>query len=205
VTEIKVLLLTTATLAGVSEEDNTMITLPGMLAQLRRFISAAATGIIAVALFAPAPAMAGYTRSCKGTYVVYSRSTSAHAIRRVFTGKADDNMSPNRARQTARSKMERCTSDHWHARTAASPPATCWETNGIYDYPFNSLERDITTLVCAVNPEQRSIMIDVEVQYDGNTGCIRDPNIWSLYLARNYQINCVRGRLIKPRLPQLSR
>jgi hypothetical protein len=90
---------------------------------------------------------------------------------------------PNEARPEARAQWEACLLDPWAARASDGRPASC-PLSRAEDYPFTSLEADITDLACQADPGHPGLEITVWADISGDTGC-SPHNLWRIVLATN--------------------
>lgn len=101
-------------------------------------------------------------------------------------------LGPNTARRHAYDKIQTCVTDHWNS---LSPdwPVSCRPVNGVHDYPFPRLERDIPAAVCAANPGHPSIRVSIRLQVSGRIGCENPSGVndWGIReLSSNFTVTC---------------
>ena len=182
------------------------------LAWKRGLLTVAALAVAGVTS-AVSPAAAEY-RSCHATYVI--RPSDGHgeiAASSRFSGRAPVLVGPpltnvgaiqlNDARERARRLIEECVASHWAFPASATAPAVCVDNDGpglagMHNYPFANLVDGVTDLICAANPGQGRIVVDIFVSVDGNTGCIPPPNRWAIEVTEAYPILCPAARTIVP-------
>lgn len=88
---------------------------------------------------------------------------------------------PNEARPEARAQWEACLLDPWAARASDGRPASC-PLSRAEDYPFTSLEADITDLACQADPGHPGLEITVWADISGDMGC-SPHNLWRIVPA----------------------
>lgn len=151
-----------------------------------------------ISLFASGAIYAkNYTRSCSAKILISASTPTGERLQGAqfdFTGKGVVGYyAPNKARERARRKIDRCLDAAWQRRYGTSTPPACTESSRIYNYPFTGLHFGIQQAVCLANRGHDEIMVDVNTQFSGKRGCLLYHNVWGGNITRGYRILCPTG------------
>jgi hypothetical protein len=147
-----------------------------------------ALALLALAVTVP-EARADTTRSCTATIHI-SPAGGGNGVSHTFTGRGTTNtFRPNTARERALNNIDECLNAHW-ANPHGLRPAACTQANQVFNYPYRRLHQEVALEACNANPARERIFLNVTVTYQGDTGCIRHPNIWARTIRENYLVQC---------------
>ncbi|TYB81242.1 PAN domain-containing protein [Maritimibacter fusiformis] len=163
--------------------------------RLRRARRAVLVAAVA-ALSAITPALADYTRGCNAEVRFVPQNASQTFLVYTFSvhRTVDLYAQVNQARRIARGEIINCLRDHWDARNDDTPPPRCTDRPRIdfRDYPFASLEQEMTRAMCNANLGVLNMTIGVEVHISGQTGCYFGGGHDPVVIAQNVRIICLQ-------------
>ncbi len=176
-----------------------------------RFVVLFCTAVV-LGNLAFATAAEALTRTCRATYTITEAGMSHSVVERGFAARGTHTF-PTAARERAIRVIESCAARHWAGRDDPFPPAECGAAayyGEIVNYPFQSLERDITQLVCTQLPGRETIEIDIFVRLSGHADCAQSFGRSSISVVRGHTVSCTPSRqgTIQPgfeNLPQMER
>ncbi len=151
-------------------------------------------GLAAMMAMTAAPVAArDYTRSCSATISI-SPAGGGSGVSHNFSGRGTVGaFMPNTARERARRNIDECVNAAWSSPHGLRP-AACTPSNQVYDWPYNRLHQEVALELCNRNPARERIFLDVRVTYQGDTGCVAQPNIWLRTIRENYLVQCATQR-----------
>lgn len=177
-----------------------------------------AAGCALVLSILMAPSAQAITRHCRAAYIVqvvapWSPPINGwHTLFPVpnFTAAGDcGSTEPNRCRERARDRANRCMQEHWDTRWLFTRPAICTAAAGVTGYGFADLKRAIEIAgCCSLASPIRNADVDIPLRVSrhsyGDQGCGTGSvtlNVQShtvrLSVPNDYIVNCrsVRQRL----------
>ncbi len=138
-----------------------------------------------------------YTRSCSATISI-SPTGGGSGVSHNFTGRGTVGAyMPNTARERARRNIDECVNAAW-ANPHSLRPSACTSSNQVYDWPYNRLHQEVAQAICNRNPARERVFVNVRVTYQGDTGCVAQPNIWLRTIRENYLVQCATQRNYEP-------
>ncbi len=148
----------------------------------------------AATLALTAPAAFAETRSCNGALKLTPQNATMTYLRYDFSVGKTVHLPHeyNPARRDSRARMLSCVRSHWANPDMETRPDDCLGIRDYHvrDYPFDSLDREVTEALCAANPGVETIVISVDLTITGNTGCVTSGSSDTFNILRNYPVNC---------------
>lgn len=164
-----------------------------------------------------APPAEAITRHCRGAYIVevVAPGSPVNGWRKLFpvpnltaAGECGSTV-PNRCRERARDRANRCMQQHWDDRWSFTTPAICTAAAGVTGYNIADLKRAIEIAgCCALRSPIRDLDVNIPLRVSrhsyGDKGCgtgsvmlNNQGHTARLSIPNDYIVNCrqIRQRL----------